>query len=208
MAHQGSVAEQRQPDERRADERLVGDRVGHDAEVGDLAAAAREVAVDDVGEAGQRRTAPPRARGRRRRCRRAASSAAKNGHDEQPAEGQHVGQVEHEGDGRAGRAVVRSALRSRGTCQEVGRAGGGAGPAAGSRGRRPGGGRTARGGAGRRCSRGRLDLRHVPDVVEQVQCPVRLQRGELRHAGDGHQAGRACPAARCPAPSPTPARPR
>jgi hypothetical protein len=176
-------AEQRQADQGRADQRLVGDGVGHHTEVGDLPAAARDVAVDHVGEAGeheQHRGQHPCA------VRRAVEhqQPGEERHDEQPPQRQDVGQVQHGDDGRPRRAVVGR------RCGHEAPARRSVGPAAVRSGARS---RVAAGEGGQPgeeqvCGEpGRLDLRHVPDAVQQVQCPVGLQRRELRHAGDGHQ---------------------
>ena len=106
----GQRAEQRQADQGGADERLVGDRVGHDAEVGDLAAAAREVAVDDVGEAGQDEQRRRPAGGRRRRCRRGAAAARRTARRAAgPASGRSAGSARG-GRPRDGRSYVGAAV--------------------------------------------------------------------------------------------------
>ena len=102
----GKVAERRQPDERGAGQCLVGDGVGDLADVGDQAAAARKIAVDEVRHARHdkrgERPHPP--------ARRVAGVDEKQGekhrHEQQAQQGQPVCNVGDAGGlGRLGRGI-------------------------------------------------------------------------------------------------------
>ena len=89
----GQVAEHGQPDQRRPGERLVGDRVGDLAEIGDLAALAGDVPVVPVGDRrdGENRPGDPPPGG-------VVPALGEQGeqedrHQDQPQHGQRVGQI-------------------------------------------------------------------------------------------------------------------
>ena len=88
------VAEHRQPDQRGADQRLVGDRVGQLAELGDESALAGDVAVDAVGDRRRPRTPPRPATRQPRRGRRAGEQGDhEHRHQHEAEHGERVGDV-------------------------------------------------------------------------------------------------------------------
>ena len=102
------VAEHRQGDQRRAGQRLVGDRIGDLAEVGDHAAAPGELAVEQVGDRGD-------AEDEERHDPRPGAAGHQEGHEDRhehkPQHGEPVREIDQPGRGRRG-PRVRASQRS------------------------------------------------------------------------------------------------